>query len=105
MCRYVNSSAAKALFRAGRIEEAEAMAAKFTKHGEQLNGLTEMQCMWYEIECGHAYLRRREYGKVCAASSLHFHCSFLFCHWFCHWVHIMQHSLPGSQRTNAHEAA
>ena len=62
--RYLNSSAAKALFRAGRIEEAETMAAKFTKHGDQLNGLTEMQCMWYEIECGNAYIRRREYGKV-----------------------------------------
>ena len=62
--RYLNSSAAKALFRQGRIEDAEAMAAKFTKHGDQLNGLTEMQCMWYEIECGNAYIRRREYGKV-----------------------------------------
>ena len=62
--RYLNSAAAKALFRAGRIEDAEAMAAKFTKHGDQLNGLTEMQCMWYEIECGNAYIRQREYGKV-----------------------------------------
>lgn len=62
--RYLNSSAAKALFRQGRIEDAEAMAAKFTKHGDQLNGLTEMQCMWYEIDCGNAYIRRREYGKV-----------------------------------------
>ena len=66
MCRYLNSVAAKALFRAGRIEEAEAMAAKFTKHGEQVNSLTEMQAMWYEIECGHAHLRRRAYGKVTA---------------------------------------
>ncbi len=64
LCRYLNSVAAKALFRAGRIEDAEAMAAKFTKHGEQVNSLTEMQAMWYEIECGHAHLRRRAYGKV-----------------------------------------
>ena len=40
------------------------MAAKFTKHGDQVNSLTEMQAMWYEIECGHAHLRRRAYGKV-----------------------------------------
>ncbi len=40
------------------------MAAKFTKHGEQVNSLTEMQAMWYEIECGHAHLRQRAYGKV-----------------------------------------
>lgn len=64
MRRYLNSVAAKALFRAGKIEEAEAMAAKFTKHGEQVNSLTEMQAMWYEIECGNAHLRRRAYGKV-----------------------------------------
>ncbi|CAK0738600.1 hypothetical protein CVIRNUC_001066 [Coccomyxa viridis] len=62
--RYLNSVAAKALFRAGRIEEAEAMAAKFTKHGDQVNSLTEMQAMWYEIECGHAHLCRRAYGKA-----------------------------------------
>lgn len=62
--RYLNSVAVKALFRAGRIEEAEAMAAKFTKHGEQVNSLTEMQAMWYEIECGNAHLCRRAYGKV-----------------------------------------
>ena len=40
------------------------MAAKFTKHGDQVNSLTEMQAMWYEIECGHAHLRKRAYGKV-----------------------------------------
>ena len=64
VCRYLNSVAAKALFRAGKIEEAEAVAAKFTKHGDQVNSLTEMQAMWYEIECGHAHLRTRAYGKV-----------------------------------------
>lgn len=74
------------------------MAAKFTKHGEQLNGLTEMQCMWYEIECGHAYLRRREYGKVCAAPFNSIVLS-LFCVQFRHWDYITQNSLPGSQRT------
>ena len=35
--RYLNSAAAKALFRAGRIEDAEAMAALFTRHGEQVS--------------------------------------------------------------------
>lgn len=62
--RYLNSAAAKALFRAGRIEDAEAMAALFTRHGEQVNSLTDMQCMWYEIEAGAAHYARGHYGKV-----------------------------------------
>ena len=56
--------AAKALFRAGHVDRAEKMAALFTKDSDQPNLLYEMQCMWYEIECGSAYARRRDYGRV-----------------------------------------
>ena len=76
-CRYLNSMAAKALFRAGHVDRAEKMAALFTKDSDQPNLLYEMQCMWYEIECGSAYARRRDYGRVrpsfvgIAASSVH----------------------------------
>ena len=62
--RYLNSCAAKALFRAGDLEAAERMALRFTKDGDQPSNLTEMQAMWYEIEAGHAHLARREYGMV-----------------------------------------
>lgn len=65
--RYLNSMAAKALFRAGHVAAAEKMAARFTKDSEQPNLLYEMQCTWYEIECGHACLRRHDYGRVCAS--------------------------------------
>ena len=62
--RYLNSCAAKALFRAGEVEAAERMALRFTKDGDQPSNLTEMQAMWYEIEAGNAHLARREYGMV-----------------------------------------
>lgn len=63
-CRFLNSQAAKWQFRAGHIEQAEKTAALFTKDGDQANNLHDMQCMWYEIECGRAHLRRHNLGKV-----------------------------------------
>lgn len=64
LCRYLNSVAAKALFRADHIDRAEKMAARFTKDSDQPNLLYEMQCMWYEIECGSAFLWRQSHGRV-----------------------------------------
>ena len=63
-CRFVNCQAAKWQFRAGQIEQAEKTAAMFTKDGDQANNLNDMQCMWYEIECGRAHLQRHNLGKV-----------------------------------------
>lgn len=63
-CRFVNCQAAKWQFRAGQIEQAEKTAAMFTKDGDQANNLHDMQCMWYEIECGRAHLQRHNLGKV-----------------------------------------
>ncbi|KAK9808522.1 hypothetical protein WJX73_004343 [Symbiochloris irregularis] len=62
--RYLNSTAAKYLFRADRVSEATRMAARFTKDGEQANNLYDMQCTWYEIECGSAHLRLHELGQA-----------------------------------------
>lgn len=67
--RYLNSTAAKYLFRADRVAEATKMAARFTKDGEQANNLYDMQCTWYEIECGSAHLRLHELGQVGASAS------------------------------------
>ncbi|KAL3138957.1 hypothetical protein ABBQ32_005768 [Trebouxia sp. C0010 RCD-2024] len=62
--RFVNCQAAKWQFRAGQIEQAERTAAMFTKDGDQANNLHDMQCMWYEIECGRAHLQRHNLGKA-----------------------------------------
>mmetsp|Transcript_31747 Transcript_31747/g.90154 ORF Transcript_31747/g.90154 Transcript_31747/m.90154 type:complete len:895 (+) Transcript_31747:199-2883(+) len=62
--RYLNSTSAKAMFRAGHIQEAEATAALFTKDNDQVNNLYDMQCMWYEIECGRAHQAKNDRGKA-----------------------------------------
>ncbi|GAB4819491.1 hypothetical protein N2152v2_006537 [Parachlorella kessleri] len=62
--RYLNCLAVKALFRAGNIEEAERLAALFTRDGEQANNLFDMQAMWYEIHSGRAFLARKDYGRA-----------------------------------------
>ena len=66
--RFLNSAAAKALFRAGDARAGEAMALRFTKTGDQPSNLTEMQAMWYEVESGAAAAARREYGLVRASA-------------------------------------
>jgi hypothetical protein len=76
-CRFVNSQASKWQFRAGQIEQAEKTAAMFTKDGDQANNLHDMQCMWYEIECGRAHLRRQNYGKVGLPNTVSFACRIL----------------------------
>ena len=62
--RYLNSTAAKYLFRADKMADAQRMAALFTKDGDQASNLHDMQCTWYEIECGSAHLRLQEHGQV-----------------------------------------
>ena len=62
--RYLNCEAVKFMLRAGQVEEAERTAALFTKDGDQLNNLFDMQAMWYEIASGDVFLRKREYGRA-----------------------------------------
>ena len=69
MCRYLNSMAAKYLFRADDIKAGEATAQRFTK--DKLTGvsnLNDMQALWYEIESGMAHLRLGNLGMVSPAS-------------------------------------
>ena len=80
LCRFVNCQASKWQFRAGQIEQAE-KTAMFTKDGDQANNLHDMQCMWYEIECGQAHLHLQNYGKVCHHK--HIVSDSLFCNIYC----------------------
>ncbi|ETP10095.1 hypothetical protein F441_14180 [Phytophthora nicotianae CJ01A1] len=51
------------LLRADCVEEADAAIALFTRHeGDPQQNLYDMQCMWYEIECGKSQLRQKKYG-------------------------------------------
>eukprot|EP00043_Microstomoeca_roanoka_P018675 m.202132 g.202132 ORF g.202132 m.202132 type:complete len:1343 (+) comp16872_c5_seq2:1-4029(+) len=59
--RFINSKAAKYLFRAGRIEEAEHVAGLFAREGKNvdpLNQLRDLQCAWYELEAAKAHIAK-----------------------------------------------
>uniref|UniRef100_M4C5L7 Uncharacterized protein n=1 Tax=Hyaloperonospora arabidopsidis (strain Emoy2) TaxID=559515 RepID=M4C5L7_HYAAE len=61
--RYINNKATEYLLHADRVEEADATIALFTRHeGDPQQNLFDMQCMWYEIECGKSHLRQKKYG-------------------------------------------
>lgn len=63
--RFINSKCAKYMLRAGQIEEAEKVLGLFTrKDVSPVQDLTDMQCQWFMLEEGFAYLRRKDYGKA-----------------------------------------
>ncbi|KAI8463620.1 MAG: N-terminal acetyltransferase A, auxiliary subunit [Monoraphidium minutum] len=73
--RYLNSLAVEALFSAGRMEQAEKTAMLFTRDGDQVNNLFDMQHMWYEAAAGEAALAARRHGpalKSLTAVARHF---------------------------------
>ncbi|KAF4324399.1 hypothetical protein BBO99_00001638 [Phytophthora kernoviae] len=61
--RYINNKATEYLLHADRVDDADATIALFTRHeGDPQQNLFDMQCMWYEIECGKSQLRQEKYG-------------------------------------------
>lgn len=63
--RYINGKCGKYLLRAKRSDEANKMLAKFTREGENAaSHLTDMQCMWYELESGRAFRSVNKYGEA-----------------------------------------
>ena len=63
--RFINSKCAKYMLRVNQVEEAEKILALFTrKDVPATQDLVDMQCQWFNIEEGYAYLRQKEYGKA-----------------------------------------
>eukprot|EP01137_Pigoraptor_chileana_P020676 Opistho-2@83350 len=63
--RYVNSKCVKYMTRADKRTEAEQTIGLFTRDGvDQADNLTDMQCMWYELECGESWRRSGDTGRA-----------------------------------------
>jgi peptide alpha-N-acetyltransferase len=56
--RYLNAKFAKIQLRNGEIEKGVATLREFVKDPLSDDNLEHLQCMWFETECGYAYLRR-----------------------------------------------
>ena len=63
--RYLNAHSSKYLIKAGRIEDAIARMALFSKDQDthKLN-VHEMQTMWYENHAGYAFLAKNKYREA-----------------------------------------
>ncbi|KAF2359906.1 N-terminal acetyltransferase A auxiliary subunit [Trinorchestia longiramus] len=74
--RYVNSKSASYMLSANMIQPAQEMCSKFTREGvSAMENLNEMQCMWFQNDCAHAYYRLGQYGqalKMCHQVDRHF---------------------------------
>jgi len=62
--RYLNTKATRYMLRANAVDEAQKTIALFTKDGDQVSNLFDMQCMWYELEIAAAYRRLGDFGKA-----------------------------------------
>ncbi|CAH8355923.1 unnamed protein product [Eruca vesicaria subsp. sativa] len=62
--RYINSECVKRMLQADQVTSAEKTAVLFTKEGDQLNNLHDMQCMWYDLASGDSYFRQGDLGRA-----------------------------------------
>jgi len=52
------------IFFFSQVTQADTTIALFTKDGDTGSNLLDMQCMWYELECGASAMRTGDYGRA-----------------------------------------
>eukprot|EP01135_Chromosphaera_perkinsii_P005803 Nk52_evm3s366 gene=Nk52_evmTU3s366 len=63
--RYLNSECAKFMIRAGQCTQATNTVGLFSREGaDEVDNLVEMQCMWFQLECGYSFMKEKNYGKA-----------------------------------------
>ena len=62
--RYLNTKSTRYLLRANMLDDATKTIALFTKDGDNVSNLFDMQCMWYELEVAHCHLMQADYGRA-----------------------------------------
>lgn len=62
--RYLNTKGTKYLLRADRVKDAHTTSHLFARDQEGNFNIHDMQCMWFENECGESFLRQNKIGQA-----------------------------------------
>lgn len=62
--RYLNTKCVRYALRADKVQKANEVVVLFLRDGDSLASLYDMQCSWYELQCGHSYVRQKDWGRA-----------------------------------------